>query len=209
MGNALHLDTKDGLTFTTDPAGIIQDVGANNWNAFASENGAPELDADAVIDRNLFDFIEGQQVRDRLRQVLDRVSRDPNWCWVLPHRCDSPGRERAFNQSIRPIFSGNECTGFLFQSVEQHSRQRPPIPLFNFKMLHQLSLEDPNLPIVEMCSWCQRVNYVPVSEGTWISAEDYYARGGRTSVRISHGICEDCLEATAAPLHTDNDVKKN
>lgn len=209
MGNAFCLDTQDGLTFRTDQDGIIQEVGTNNWNAFANENGAPELDADEVIGRNLFEYIQGEQVRDQLRLVLDRVSQDPNWCWVLPHRCDSPGRERAFCQSIRPVFSENDCTGFVFQSVEQHSRQRPPVHLFNFKMLNQLALEDPTLPVVQMCSWCQRVNYDPVSGGDWISAEDYYAKGGRTNVRISHGICDDCLETTSDPFSTLDTFAKN
>lgn len=206
MARMQNLDTIEGLTFTTNRSGIIQDVGATNWNAFANDNGAPELQAEAVINRDLFDFISGKQVREQLGQILEQISQDPNWCWVLPYRCDSPEHERAMCQSIRPFFDDVACTGFIFQSIEQHSRQRPPVHLFSFKTLRQLADEDPALPVVNMCSWCQRVQYAPISEGSWIKAEDYYAAGGRTNVRLSHGICEECLEATANPFSVDTKI---
>ncbi len=191
-----HLDTMDGLTFETDRVGIIRDIGATNWNAFAIENGAPEIAAEAVLDRNLFDFIAGTQVQDQLRHVMDRIALDPNWSWVLPFRCDSPDRKRNICQSLRPIFSENVCKGFIFQSVEQHSQQRPPIGLYDFKRLRKLAKNDNHLPVIRMCSWCQRVGSPTGHGDRWISAEDYYAGGGQSEVRINHAICEDCLETT-------------
>ncbi|SHL29418.1 hypothetical protein SAMN05444414_1105 [Roseovarius marisflavi] len=192
-----HLEALAGLTFTTNRNAVIQSIGASNWNAFAMQSGAQELDADAVIGRNLFDFIAGAEVRNQYRRIMERVAADPNWVWVLPFRCDAPGRERHIRQSVKPIFSDHLCTGFIFQSVEQHSHQRPPIDLYDFKKLRNLAKEDQNLPVVTMCSWCQRVNYAPIVGDTWVSAEDYYAAGGRSKVQISHAICEDCLESTA------------
>lgn len=209
MDQTLSLDAMDGLTFRTDRSAIIQEVGASNWNAFATENGAPDLQADTVINRSLFDFIEGEQVRNQLRQVLEKISKDPNWCWVLPHRCDSPDRERVFCQSLRPVFSGGECTGFLFQSIEQHSSQRPPLPLFDFKTLRKSATENHTLPTVSMCSWCQRVRFPPISDDQWIDPEDYYAQGGRTKVRLTHEICEDCLHTTADPFRTQKDATES
>ncbi|MFT5064960.1 MAG: hypothetical protein ACJAXK_002032 [Yoonia sp.] len=190
------LDVMDGLTFETDRQGIIRDVGANNWNAFAIQNGAPELNAKAVLNCSLFDFIEGTQVQNQFRQIMERIALDPNWSWVLPFRCDCPDTKRNICQSLRPIFSGHECTGFIFQSIEQHSQQRPPIGLYDFKRLRKLAKEDSRLPVVMMCSWCQRVQYPPISGDEWILAEDYYVAGGRSEVRINHAICEDCLETT-------------
>ncbi len=197
-----HLDAMDGLTFETDRNGIIQSIGTNNWNAFAMQNGAPELNADAVIGRNLFDFIEGVEVQNELRRIMERIAQDPNWAWVLPFRCDAPDRERNICQSLKPIFSGHVCTGFFFQSVEQHSQLRPPINLYDFKRLRKLAKEDSHLPVVQMCSWCQRVHAVADGDN-WISAEDYYAAGGRSEVRISHAICDECLETTADPFLTE------
>lgn len=199
------LDLEDGLVFVTERDGTISDIGAMNWNAFANENGAPELKAETVIGRNLFDFIQGEQVRDQFQKVLDRISDNPNWSWVLPYRCDSPERERTMCQSLRPLFSGDVCTGFIFQSIEQSTRLRPPIHLFNFRTIEQLAREDPNLPVVRMCSWCQRVQSETIGGGAWLDAEDYYAAGGRTNVRLSHGICEDCLEDAIDPFLFERD----
>lgn len=202
MPDMSSLDAMDSLTFETDRNGIIRSIGENNWNVFAKENGASELNAEAVIGHNLFDFIEGTQVRNCLRKILERISQDPNWAWVLPFRCDAPDRQRTICQSLKPIFSDNVCTGFLFQSVEQHSQLRPPIGLYDFKTLQKLAKEDSHLPLVTMCSWCQSVQYAPVGGDDWVSAQDYYAAGGRSEVRISHAICEDCFITTAYPLLT-------
>ena len=194
------LEQEHGLVFVTERDGTISDIGAKNWNAFAKQNGAPELQAERVIGRNLFDFIQGEQVRDQFHKVLDRISENPNWSWVLPYRCDSPERERAMCQSLRPIFSGDRCTGFIFHSVEQHSRRRPPIDLYDFKAIEKSAREDPTLPVVNMCSWCQRVRCPSVSGDDWLKAEDYYAAGGSSNVRLKHGICEECLETTIDPF---------
>ena len=194
------LEHEQGLIFVTERDGTISDIGAMNWDAFAQENDAPELQAVRVLGRNLFDFIEGEQVRNQYRKVLARISEDPNWSWVLPYRCDSPERERAMCQSIRPIFSGDRCTGFIFHSFEQYSRPRPPIDLYNFKAIAKSVRDDPTLPVISMCSWCQRVQCAAISGDHWLKAEDYYAAGGRSNVRLTHGICEQCLETTIDPF---------
>ncbi len=199
---------EQGLVFVTERNGTISDVGAMNWNAFAKENGAPELQAESVLGRNLFDFVQGEQVRDHLRKVLDRISENPNWSWVLPYRCDSPERERAMCQSLRPIFSADRCTGFIFHSFEQYSRQRPPIDLYNFKAIEKSARDDPSLPIVNMCSWCQRVQSESIGGDDWMKAEDYYAAGGRTNVQLNHVICEQCQETTFDPFLVPDDPER-
>lgn len=201
------LDAMDGLVFVTDRAAIIQEVGATNWNAFATRNGAPELKVETVINRNLFDFIEGKPVRDEFRKVLERISQHPSWSWVLPFRCDAPDLERTLCQCLRPIFTGPDCTGFFFQTVEQHARTRPPVPLFDFKTLHKQAQTNADLPDVRMCSWCQRVQYPPLFGQDWLRAEDYYAGGGCSKVRVSHTICDDCRTATEDPFRLDENVE--
>ncbi len=196
----MDLENEHGLVFVTERDGTISDIGARNWDAFAKENGAPELQAERVLGRNLFDFIQGAQVRNQFRKVLKMISEDPNWSWVLPYRCDSPERERAMCQSLRPIFTDDRCTGFIFHSVEQYSRRRPPIDLYDFRAIEKSTRNDPDLPIVNMCSWCQRVQCAAVSGDDWLRAEDYYAAGGRSNVRLKHRICEQCLETTIDPF---------
>lgn len=197
---AQDLDTMDGLAFVTDREAYIRQVGATNWDAFAKQNGAPGLLAESVVNRSLFDFIEGKPVRDEFKKVLDRISQHPSWSWVLPFRCDAPDRERTLCQSLRPIFTGVHCTGFFFQTIQQHARARPSIPLFDFRAMRKLEQEDSTLQEVRMCSWCQRVQFGPLFREDWVSAEDYYAGGGRTNVRLNHTICDDCRNSTEAPF---------
>lgn len=135
-------------------------------------------------------------MRDEYRRIMDRISQDPNWVWVVPFRCDAPARARHITQSVKPIFSDSTCTGFLFHAVEQTSQQRPPMDIYDFKKLRALAERNPNLPGVSMCSWCQRVQSSQTGAGIWMSAEDYYAAGGGSAVRITHSICDTCL-ATA------------
>jgi hypothetical protein len=196
--DTLRLDTLDGLAFATDRNGIIRAVGANNWDVFSYENDTPELRSDTVIGRDLFSFIKGAQVQDQFKRIMQQVSQDPDWCWVLRNRCDAPDRKRIMRQSIRPVFSADACTGFVFQSVELMSQQRPRIDLFDFRAIQQKAQDNPDLPVVTMCSWCQRVRFAPVSGDAWIEAEDYYAAGGSSNVRLSHGLCPDCVDGAHA-----------
>ena len=199
MASRLDLDKSDSLTFETDRNGIIRSIGENNWNLFAKENGAPELRADTVVGRSLFDFIEGTRLRNHIRSVMEQIAQDPNWVWVLPFRCDTPDRKRVIRQSVKPVYWENQCTGFLFQSVDQYSQQRPPLGIYDFQKLRNLGTMDCHLPIIAMCSWCQKVQR-DAGEDDWISAEDYYVSGGRSEVRISHGICNQCLNNMEKPF---------
>lgn len=192
-----HLDALENLAFETDREGVIQCVGKYNWEAFAKENDAPELTADKVEGLSLFDFVEGDDVKRELKRIMERISQDPNWSWVLPFRCDAPGCKRTVVQSIRPIFSDNQCTGFSFHSFEQSSELRPPIDLYDFKRMRKNALREDDLPVVMMCSWCQKVK---AEDDTWMSAEDYYASGNKSDVVLSHGICEECLKTTTDPF---------
>ena len=200
MSDNEHLAEFEGLAFETGRDGTIKAIGVNNWNIFAHKNGAPELEADAVLGRNLFDFIEGTGVRNHVRAIMDRVAQDPSWVWVIPFRCDAPDRARQIRQSVSPVFSGDKCTGFIFQSLDKHSQRRPRINLYDFKRLKKLALEKRDLPCINMCSWCQRVQSPATAGESWLSAEDYYAAGGKSDVRISHGICEDCAQSTMDPF---------
>ena len=187
------------LQLTGRAPGLFRAVGTENWNAFANENGAPELQAGSVIGRNIFDVVAGTQVQDQLRQAMERVSQDKKLSWVLAFRCDAPERRRNMRQYLVPVFQADACTGFIFQTVELEAHERAPIGLFDFKKYRERGNDNLGPPSLMMCSWCQRVQCDPVSGGEWVEAEEYQAAGGTTNVRISHGICPECLE-TAADL---------
>lgn len=186
------LDAMEGIAFVVDRSGLVTAAGSRNWNAFARSNGAPELDASVVVGRDLFDFVSGADVRKQLGKVMTRIAADPNDFTVIPFRCDSPGLRRNLRQSIRPIVHGESCTGFVFQSIELDARERPPIDLFDFKEIAKRREQEASLPVVVMCSWCQRVRFPPITDGDWYEAEAYYSAGGGSEVGLSHSICDRC-----------------
>ena len=190
----VHLDALDGISYLTHLDGTIGAIGAARWNVFARENGAPDLLDHCVVGRNLFDFVSGAEVQSSLRQIMRELAVRGRAAYVVPFRCDAPDRLRNMRQSITPVFGDNQCRGFLFQSVELESYQRPPIDLYDFKARMQRATEDRTLPIVVICSWCLQVRSPTVTADNWMSAEEYYAAGGRSDVQISHGICKVCAD---------------
>jgi hypothetical protein len=194
MLGAFDLEALDGIGVAIDTVGTIKTIGATNWNTFALENGAPDLLDHAVIGKNLFDFVLGSDVHAQLREVMRELSTGTRRAWVMSIRCDAPSCKRNLRQAITPMFSDTNCEGFLLHSIELERRQRPPINLFDFREVEQRAHEETNLPTVVMCSWCQRVKCEKISGEGWLEAEDYYAAGGRSAVRISHGICKLCAE---------------
>lgn len=67
MADISHLEAMDGVTFETDRNGIIQGIGTSNWNVFAVQNGALELDAVGVT------------LSTSLKGMRFRTSRDGSW----------------------------------------------------------------------------------------------------------------------------------
>jgi hypothetical protein len=184
------LNALDGIAYVISRNGTIGAIGAAHWNKFARENGAPELHDKRVIGRNLFDFVSGTDIRSLIREILSGLADRRRAACVFPMRCDAPSLVRNLRQSITPIFKGNECRSFLIQSVELGSRQRPPIDLYDFRARLR---EDLGLPLIIMCSWCLRIQGSGSDADRWLTPERYYAAGGRSQVRISHGICEACV----------------
>ena len=195
MNGESLIDVLDGISFATDCSGTINAIGTRNWNAFACANDTLNLDAAAVIGSNLFDHISGNDVQSNLRNILQRLSVHPDCSWAMFFHCDAPDVKRRMRQSVRPIFTNEDCNGFLFQSIELDIKRRPPIDLFDFKQMEQQHAENKNLPLVTMCSWCQRVRFDPISN-EWLEAESYYSSGGKSNVRLTHSICEPCLSIT-------------
>lgn len=131
------------------------------WLAFARENGALHLTADAVLGRSLWDFIDGAETK-RLYQTLLRRVREKAIALVVPFRCDSPTLRRYMRLEIVPLAEG--CVQFdgVLERVEPTS---------------QYPLLDPAYPrshhLLTICSCCKRVL---VETCGWLEVEDAIAR---------------------------------
>lgn len=186
------LGAMDGICYVVDTDGVIRHIGSRRWNAFARENGAPEMDAESTVGRNLFDNIQGEAVRRKLLDILTALSHSPDSVWISPFRCDSPGERRNLRLAVTTLRDGDVVTGYLFQSVMLEADSRPPIDIYDFKALSALLKMRRDLPILSMCSFCQRVRDDRYTAGEWVLAETYYRQGGTTEVAISHSICDTC-----------------
>ncbi|WP_419903424.1 hypothetical protein [Kiloniella sp.] len=188
------LEVFEGLCYVLDLEGNILHVGTRRWNSFADDNSAKDLTAEYVINKSIFDFISGDDVRKEIHQVLDELKGGEQSEWIMPYRCDSPDRKRNMRLSIASIKDDEIITGFIFQSITLDEEMRPPIDLFDFKAIENYLAKQRTLPLLRMCSFCERVRDSNITADNWTEAETYYAKGGSSQVRISHGICGMCRE---------------
>jgi hypothetical protein len=186
------LDALDGISYVVDQDYRILAVGRTRWEAFAASNDAPELTAASVLGQDLFETVQGDDVREIYRRYAEETLQSSKSA-ALATRCDSPGIRRELRLAITPLRRAGVVRGLLFQSLTVDELVRPPIDLFDFKAVAALVDRRRQLPIVTLCSFCQRVNK-PATQGEppWIDAEEYYRLGGTSDVRISHGLCPDC-----------------
>ena len=181
----------DGIACAVDAENRVIAVGRRRWDRFAIENGAPELCADSIIGRNLFEFVSAPDMRQAYRDLADRIisSGEPV---SIAARCDRPGVARELRLSIAPLGLADNGPGLLFQAQIVGRTVRPPIDIFDFEALLSALKQEPDLPIVARCSFCQRLRRPGAGDDDWVSAETYYRLGGTSRVRISHGLCADC-----------------
>lgn len=186
------LDAVDGIAYAVDAQNRIVAVGRRRWDRFAAETGAPELRADNVVGRNLFDFVSAPDVRQAYQQMADRVGSTGEPAAVAVHY-DSPGIARHLRLSIAPLRLEGDQPALLFQAQMIGEAKRPRLDIFDFEAVLSALKQETDLPIVMLCSFCHRLRR-PGSEEEedWITAREYYRHGGTNRVRISHGLCADC-----------------
>lgn len=190
------IDGMEGIVYLTDAEGTIVAIGNSNWNRFACENNGTSLyDGRGVIGRNIFDFIQGDAVRETYRRFFDAILAGKSRRARLVSRCDSPAVRRELWIVITPVHGESGVEHLLVQSLTLSEEARPPVDLFNFDAMLEKLRRAKHLPILTMCSYCQDVRSpgnCADGDDTWISAEIYYQRGGDSKVRISHGMCPAC-----------------
>jgi hypothetical protein len=198
------LDAMAGIAYLTDVNGKIMNLGRQNWNAFASaNNGEDLLNGESVLGRPVFDCVSGDEVRGCYQRCFDAILGERLEFIRVMSRCDSPTARRQLWITMRPVQGRRRVSGLLVQVVVVSEEMRPPVDLFDFPALGVAATRQPMLPLLSMCSYCQNVRFPPGSdeeEGEWMTAEDYYRRGGHSAVRISHGLCPDCYTLTEAML---------
>lgn len=182
------------VSYLVDRDGIIRGVGRTAWVREAQDGGVPMLaDPRAVLDRPLFDFIQGEDVRESYRQLMG-VAAQGRRAVAIPMRCDSPDRERFMRLTITALRDGALLVGYLFQSAILHELRRLPAAL------HPAAPSE-DAPTVGFCSYCNRVR--ESTSGHWMRVPEYLAEHGPMPVHIVHTLCGGCTDGVLAPLVDD------
>lgn len=153
------------------------------WLLFALENGTPELNEQAVLGRELWDFIYDKETRHIYRLLIKAVRRDREIITV-PFRCDGPDRIRVMEMDIIPLLDGV----VRFDSRLLSETARPSVRLLD-------PSEERSDEYLTICSWCKRVR---LPDNGWVEAQEAVARLGLFAAtplpNLTHGVCPACNE---------------
>ena len=199
------IDSLSGIAYAVDRAGTLVAVSRRNWDEFARHNKGEDIAAtDVILNKPLLDFVAGENVRDFYAQSLEAVMSGQKNEIVLAANCSSPHIKRETRLSLTPVLKNGEIVGALFQSTVLKENEQPPMNLYDFKANAAHYAQRTNIPLLAMCSTCQRVRHPAGSKeetGRWVEPEDFYRLGGKSEVRISHSICSSCLPKMMQNLH--------
>ena len=145
----------DGIACAVDTEDRVIAVGRRRWDRFAIESGTPELCADSIVGRNLFEFVSAPDMRQAYRELAEKSSR-PGSRSLLPLVATDRCRAGAAPVDCSAGLADNG-PGLLFQAQIVGRTIRPPIDIFDFEALLSALKQEPDPPIVTMCSFCQRL----------------------------------------------------
>ena len=193
--------------YQLDPNDVIVSV-SDDWLAFARENGASELDADAVVGKSLWGFIPDEPARSFYRDVFGTV-RATDQPVVVSYRCDSPTLRRFMRLEVRHHTGCGIDLKSILVRVEPCDRQ----------VLIDAKAERSNICIT-MCSCCKHVFIEPHG---WLPLDEASRRSGlylaSKRPQIRYEVCPACkvlaarqripaidatLEATRSAVGADN-----
>lgn len=158
------------------------------WLAFAKENGAPELNEEAVLGNPIWDFVAGDATRRLYEELHQRVRSTGNPITV-PFRCDSPKLQRYMEVTINGDFN---------QRLLYESQLLRVVPQPRVRML------DPNEPRSDdaliMCSCCKRA-LLGASE--WLDLQNISLRlrmfEQQEVPAMRYTVCPDCEQSAIPP----------
>jgi hypothetical protein len=173
--------------YSVDAQDVISSV-SPNWLAFARENGAPELTAQAVVGHCLWDFIDGIETIRLYQAILQRV-RTTAVQILVPFRCDSPTLRRYMRLEI--------------SSQPQDSVQLDGLLVRVEPTTARVNLLDPRFPrshdVLNVCSCCKRAMVEPMG---WLEIEDIAVRlhllEQERAPQMHYDVCPDCRSVCLA-----------
>ena len=187
------------ITYQIDQEDYLQHMN-EQWDSFAFENKGEQLSSTKVINRSLWEFITGTDVR-RIYQVLLQRVRASKKAVRFPYRCDSPEMKRYMHMSIVPFQTGSD--------IQMYSREIKLVPQKSIANLHFVNDHNTLLKAYLRCSMCNGY-YI---NGEWIEIEDAVQRenifdvDGRILVMSS--VCGKCSSRLMAIGTTASIIQEN
>ena len=193
------LSALDGVAYLVDADAVVVGAGGGGWR-HTNERGpeGPEPSPAALLGRNLFDQISGEDVRGHYRALHKAVIEGIRPQIAFAYRCDAPDIKRTMRMSLGRLNRPGRKPLALYQSQILSAVQRPWMTVFEASRIVEAIRAESMLPIIAVCSVCERIGWPVKAEAgsrAWIEAEEYYIRGGNSDVRVSHTICEPCAHA--------------
>jgi hypothetical protein len=195
------LQAIPGIAYVVDRGGVILGFSRGPFLPDVRFPGAAGADYSQAVGTSLFSIVQGEPVGRSYRMLHEAAWSGRSDAFGFGYRCDAPDVERHMFMSISRIGEGANTLAVLYQSIVISEMQRPPLPLFAFEMLASPAAEADRM--VTLCSYCQMVAWragSACSQLEWIDAVEFYRRGGRSDVVVSHGICEACFARIVEPV---------
>ena len=170
------------LSYRIDNRDVLVSV-FNYWDRSAIRDGASELASDAILGRNLWDFVSGDAIRHIYKKILERVRSGETLDFDF--RCDAPDERRFLSIRISPAENGE----VEFETRTIRLEQRPAQDIF----LRHTDFTD---QLVVACSWCKKIR---THGEVWQEIEQAVVIlelfKSEPVPQLSHGMCPDCYEA--------------
>ncbi len=190
------LNAMDGVSLILDTHLRITHVGERNWDDFFQQNAPEDLTSQAtsaheVIGQDFMSYVMGNTVKSTYTSLFNRVINHELEAIHVDYRCDAPEVRRDMRMSVTRIQLDDSPDCLLYQSILLSALPRPPVNLFGVPVT-----QDDGDDIVTLCSICARVAWPvgPSENREWISASEYYRRGGEEVHFVSHGFCRPCFD---------------
>lgn len=171
---------NETLFYVIDKNDMLTDY-SENFMTFAISNGwKPESE---IIGRNIFDFIEGIEVRHIYRTLFD-LTRQGKHIGPIPFRCDSPTSRRFMELFFTPGDYGSIRITSKISKIEH----RKPI-----NILFMTNVER-SQKFLRMCSICKKID---LGKTSWVEIEEGLVSLGifisEKPFKITHGLCPGCF----------------
>lgn len=172
------MSDAEPLVYSLDACDRIVRVN-DAWTRFALENDAPELAAQHVLRRSIWDFLDDPTTRQIYADLFSRVRQGRTASFSL--RCDSPTLRRHLTMIIRPA----ERNSVDFQCAVVAVESRPTQRIWDRRTIRSGSL-------LRACAWCKRVDV----GGEWmeidVALEPLRIFELERLPAVTHGICDAC-----------------